>query len=115
MEAFTVGLIQDIGSLFLAFLHPDHCEALQSYCKTILKDAKGKYEWFHAVTDVHLDTGETGWIEPQTGEEIDLDFDGDGHVNTVPRGDITKGPSEGCYSVETFESWEDAKKTYGWK
>ena len=84
-------------------------------CKTILKDAKGKYEWFHAVTDVHLDTGETGWIEPQTGEEIDLDFDGDGHVNTVPRGDITKGPSEGCYSVETFESWEDAKKTYGWK
>ncbi len=30
MEAFTVGLIQDIGTLFLAYLHPDHSETLQA-------------------------------------------------------------------------------------
>jgi len=34
----------------------------------------------HAVTDVHLSDGRTIWIEPQTGQIINMDMDGDGVV-----------------------------------
>jgi hypothetical protein len=34
----------------------------------------------HAVTDVHLQDGRTVWIEPQTGQIINMDMDGDGTV-----------------------------------
>ncbi len=43
-------------------------------------------DYAHAVTDVHLPDGSIFWIEPQTGEIISLDFDGDGQtgVNYAP-------------------------------
>jgi hypothetical protein len=34
----------------------------------------------HAITDVHLSDGRTVWIEPQTGQIVNMDMDGDGIV-----------------------------------
>ena len=34
----------------------------------------------HALTDVHAPSGMLVWVEPQTGEIVDLDEDGDGEV-----------------------------------
>jgi hypothetical protein len=82
-------------------------------CRTILRDRDGNPKFFHAITDTHQGD-DTGWIEPQTGNETNIDYDGDGSVNTVPRGSIFGGASEGCYAVETFDSWADAQRAYGW-
>jgi hypothetical protein len=38
------------------------------------------YPAFHAITDVHAPDGSIIFIEPQTGQIVDIDFDGDGQV-----------------------------------
>ena len=48
----------------------------------------------HAVTDVHLDDGRTVFIEPQTNQIINLDFDGDGVVEVNNNG-YTPGANTG--------------------
>ena len=65
----------------------------------------------HAVTDVHLDDGRTVFIEPQTNQIINLDFDGDGNVE-VNNGAYTPGANTGqtddnC-KISVFESRADA-------
>jgi len=42
----------------------------------------GAAPYGHAVTDIHAPDGTITFIEPQTGQIVDLDFDGDGTVET---------------------------------
>jgi hypothetical protein len=63
------------------------------------KDGSGA----HAVTDIHA--GElTYWIEPQSGKEIGLDYDGDGKVSE----------DEGNYTVKVYENCKEAGEEEGW-
>ena len=48
----------------------------------------------HAVTDVHLPDGRTVFIEPQNNQIVNLDFDGDGVVETNNNG-YTPGQNTG--------------------
>lgn len=43
-------------------------------------NATNHYEVGHALTDVHLPNGEIIFVEPQTGEIVNMDIDGDGKV-----------------------------------
>lgn len=66
----------------------------------------------HAITDVHLDNGDTLWIEPQTGRQVKLDRDGDGKVNTFDRENGT-GEREGDLRIEVYESRAEAERIFG--
>ncbi|MGE3107888.1 MAG: DapH/DapD/GlmU-related protein [Phycisphaerales bacterium] len=61
---------------------------------TILKNG-------HALTDVHTADGKTIWIEPQTGEIVNLDTDGDGKVGTSKNHD-SGSTTEGMTRVEVY-------------
>jgi hypothetical protein len=57
----------------------------------------------HALVDVHAPGGGIAWVEPQTGEIVDLDEDGDGNVMAVDgahKDDFT--PTEGMSQIEIY-------------
>ncbi len=58
----------------------------------------------HVVTDVHGPNGTLIFIEPQTGEVVDLDFDGDGKVETMNNEHKnTFTPTDDNRQVEVFD------------
>ena len=65
----------------------------------------------HALTDVHSPDGGIVWVEPQTGEIVDLDEDGDGKVMAS---DGTHSDefmaTEGMSQVEVYEDKASAGK-----
>ncbi len=50
-----------------------------TYIASDFDPATGNYKTAHAITDVHAN-GAVAWIEPQTGQPVNLDDDGDGMV-----------------------------------
>lgn len=69
---------------------------------------KRNYTWAHAVTDVHLGRL-IFWVEPQTGQIVSLDKDGDGRVGYVR--DLRSYPTAtdgGCF-IAVFDSAADAR------
>lgn len=63
----------------------------------------------HALVDVHAPGGGVAWVEPQTGEIVDLDEDGDGNVMAVDGAhmdDFT--PTEGMSQIEIYPDKADA-------
>ena len=63
----------------------------------------------HALTDVHTPNGGIVWVEPQTGEIVDLDEDGDGQVMAA---DGTHSDefmaTEGMSQIEVYEDKSSA-------
>ena len=60
----------------------------------------------HAVTDVHLADGRTVFIEPQTNQIVNLDFDGDGVVETNNNGYVpgqNTGQTDDNCKISVFE------------
>ena len=72
------------------------------------RDGDGTYEWAHAVTDVHIG-GFIFWVEPQTGQITDLDYDRDGNVEYVT--DFSSWPTatDGACFIAVFDDAEAAE------
>jgi hypothetical protein len=77
---------------------------------TAINAGSGPQRFGHMIVDVHID-GTAWWIEPQNGLPYELDDDGDGDVETRPRGGLGP-PSEGGQSIEVFENHEEYCQTY---
>lgn len=63
-------------------------------------------DYVHAVIDVHLPGGSIIWIEPQTGEVINLDFDGDGRVEANVNSPYVNGhhPTDDNAKIYVYDS-----------
>lgn len=65
----------------------------------------------HALTDVHSPDGGIIWIEPQTGEIVSLDEDGDGKVMASDgKHNADFMASEGMSQIEVYDDKESASK-----
>ena len=67
------------------------------------KEKNGTYT-AHALTDVHALDGTVVWIEPQTGKVADLDFDGDGTVETSTTHGSHRKATDGNCRIEFYDS-----------
>lgn len=63
----------------------------------------GNYTSAHAITDVH-GGGAVAWIEPQTGQPVDLDKDGDGQVTFGLDLSGYPTPTDGDCFIAVFDS-----------
>lgn len=68
----------------------------------------GNYSSAHAITDVH-GGGAVAWIEPQTGQPVDLDKNGDGMVTFGLDFSGYPEPTDGDCFIAVFESAEAAQ------
>lgn len=71
------------------------------------KDNIGTPDYAHSVTDVHAPDGSLIFIEPQTGQIIDLDFDGDGKVGARKNQDPYKHgyhPTDDNAKISIYDS-----------
>lgn len=68
----------------------------------------GNYTSAHAITDVH-GGGAVAWIEPQTGQPVDLDKNGDGNVTFALDFSGYPEPTDGGCFIAVFESAEAAQ------
>lgn len=71
-------------------------------------DAAGNPTTAHAVTDVHTPDGSLLWIEPQTGQIINLDYDGDGKVEARTHHEKKKVLTDDSCEIEVYDSKTDA-------
>lgn len=71
-------------------------------------DENGTNTLSHAVTDVHAPDGSLIFIEPQTGEIIDLDFDGDGTVETRDSHPVNITYTDDDCEIEVYGSRSEA-------
>lgn len=72
-------------------------------------DPKSKTVDGHALTDVHTPDGGIIWIEPQTGEIVDLDEDGDGKVMASDgKHSDDFMATEGMSQIEVYDSKDAA-------
>ena len=67
-------------------------------------DAAGRTTRAHAVTDVHAPDGSLVFIEPQTGQIINMDFDGDGVVETRTHHERRRILTDDNCEIEVYDS-----------
>lgn len=79
-----------------------------TYIACDFDEEENDYTSAHAITDVHGD-GAIAWIEPQNGQQVNLDKDGDGMVTFATDFSGYSSPNEGGCFVAVFESAQAAQ------
>lgn len=74
-----------------------------TYIACDFDEEKGNYTSAHAITDVH-GGGAVAWIEPQTGQPVNLDKDGDGQVTFALDLSGYPEPTDGGCFIAVFDS-----------